>query len=45
MHARLVLYYLSHTASPFALVIFEIGSCFFAQAGLDFDPPVLCFLY
>jgi hypothetical protein len=27
-----------------ALVILEIESCFFAQVGLDHDPPALCFL-
>jgi hypothetical protein len=24
------------------LVILEIGSCFFAQAGLDHNPPIFC---
>jgi hypothetical protein len=28
----------------FSLVIFEIGSRFFAQADLDYAPPVLSFL-
>jgi hypothetical protein len=38
MIARHVLYCLSHTSSPFFdLVILEIGSCFFAQVGLDWD--------
>jgi hypothetical protein len=32
-------------ATPSALctlVILEVGSCFFAQAGLTWDPPILC---
>jgi hypothetical protein len=27
------------------LVIFEIGSCIYAWAGLDFDPPIYASLY
>jgi hypothetical protein len=36
---RLVLYHLSYILAPFALDIFEIGSCIFAWAGLDCNPP------
>jgi hypothetical protein len=36
MLAKQVLYCLSHTSSPFALVILEMGSLeLFAQAGLE----------
>jgi hypothetical protein len=31
-------------SAPFVLVILQIGSCFFAQAGLDYVPPILSFL-
>jgi hypothetical protein len=37
--AKQVLYHLSHSTSPFALVIFWIGSHVYTQAGLDLDPP------
>jgi hypothetical protein len=35
---RQALHHLSHIPSPFALVIFSIGSYFYAQAGLDYGP-------
>jgi hypothetical protein len=38
--ARQVLYRGSHTPALFALVTFQIGSCIYALAGLDCDPPI-----
>jgi hypothetical protein len=37
--ARQALYPLSHTSCPFCF-IFELGSCIYAQAGLNHDYPV-----
>jgi hypothetical protein len=37
---RQVLYNLSHVSSPFVLVIFQTAFCFYAQASLDYDPPI-----
>jgi hypothetical protein len=36
--ASQMLYLLNHTPSPFTFLIFELGSCVFAWAGLDCDP-------
>jgi hypothetical protein len=38
--ARQELCYLSHVSAPFGLVIFWVGSCFFALAILDYYLPV-----
>jgi hypothetical protein len=35
-----VLYDLSHSPSPFALVIFQVGSHIFVQAGIDHNPSI-----
>jgi hypothetical protein len=40
-----VLYHRSHASGPFALVILELGSQFFAQDSLDCNPPVYAFPY
>jgi hypothetical protein len=34
---------LHHSPNPFALVIFEIGSCFMPQPTWDLDPPIYAF--
>jgi hypothetical protein len=36
---------LAITSALFALVVLEIGSHVFAQANLDCNPPILCFLW
>jgi hypothetical protein len=43
-HRSHTLYCLSHSSSPFALFILEIGSPFSAQVTLDYNPHILCFL-
>jgi hypothetical protein len=38
--ARQALYHLSPPPTLFALVIFQIGSCIYAQAHLSHNPPI-----
>jgi hypothetical protein len=43
--ARQVPYHLSDTPSPFCfLVIFQVGSLIYAQAGLNWDLPIFTFI-
>jgi hypothetical protein len=44
MLARQALYHLSHTSSPPFLYYFGYRVSLFAQADLDFNPPILGFL-
>jgi hypothetical protein len=44
MVARQALYHLNHTSSPFCSGYFGARVLLFAQASLDYNPPILCFL-
>jgi hypothetical protein len=45
--SRQVLYHSSQTSSPFffALVIFQVRSCIFAQLALKYSPPTYSLLH